>query len=203
MTILGNKSVKRVFWVVSGGVVTNALNNSLSQVSSNIMKYVLYVLTFGLPLSRDRIYTDIARGYFEMPSLYVLKVLIISLFIVILVALLKDKIKEKKNSKKIIISVSMVVGYLFLLNVIVVSYINMAITHFYQSYQICKPYIAEVRPDADPEKEKERILSRFSGIKSKADYDKLIEELVEIAKKHNSNSENEKDKIELPKFSSW
>lgn len=167
---------------------------------------LLTFVTLGLSSVKNSIYQDIAKGLHEIPSLRIFLYLIVVIFTlcstpVVLFFLrsfalkLRDKLDTMDNenlTKKlsifvyILFIVQMFCISILLVRFLMLSYTNSAITHFQQSYSICRPYLGE--------NEDKMIASRFSQIKNKDDYISVISKLELIAKKNN---------ITLPTFYPW
>jgi len=199
-----NKIVKWILGVI-GTIFISAIGSGLwihflGGFTSNISKAILTIATLGLNSLRDHIYLNIARGFHEVPSLMILLfVLLIPMFFLssLLGRFLSEKIlkdiknninKDKINQRcKIIRTLSYFFLFaailLCLLQFFVINYENIAVTYFYQSLLICKPFIDSKYEDI--------LLSRFAQIKSKKDYVELITELNDIAESNNTK---------LPKF---
>lgn len=170
-----------VLGAVGSGVWELVFSPSVSWLGRNLLTLV----TLGLDSVSDAIYTDVAKGHHEQPSLAVYTfVATVVLFLPIVLALrsllnprirrsLRDKepeqlaaLQKRVGSMLIWLLLTMTfLGTAIYVRALMHSYTNAAITYFNQSLTIVLPYIS-------PEEER-RLRSEFARISSKRDYEQV------------------------------
>lgn len=202
------KYIIGIFATIFLGAIGSGLwNEALQPMFYCCNRFLFKIATLGLCSFKNSIYISVAKGLHEEPSLMILLAIVTMLictvvFLCLLLVHLRARIdgdtviKGKaaqliKNINQFIITkpkvlLCFVVLYVCVFYIFIfyrINYINLAITHFEQCYTICSPYLDS--------KEKDLTKSRFSQIKNKEDYLKVMNFLYERTK---ANS------IECPQF---
>lgn len=166
--------------------------NVFRDVFNFIGRTLLTVSTLGVEKYKDDIYVDIAKGFYEQASIQVLSFVIgilAGVIVAMVGAILKNK-KEDENNKnsKIInwlkehrrfVKLTFLFYSFFVIGITVlglskITYINKSIAYYKQLETIASPYLT-----VDQEKV---FNSKFSQIKNRDDYIKIIKDLELILK---------------------
>ncbi|MCX6723235.1 MAG: hypothetical protein NT094_04215, partial [Candidatus Staskawiczbacteria bacterium] len=157
-------------------------------------KILLTFSTLGIEKYKNNIYLDVAKGFYEQPSLQILA-LVFGIIFGVLFGMLSIILKKRKdevvpqskinewlvsntNKVKIILIfyILFVLSFSFL-SLARVTYINKSIAYYDQLIKIASPYLAL---------DEEKVLnSDFAQIKNKNDYLELTNNLEQIIKKQN------------------
>ncbi len=210
MKFHGEKGKKIILGVI-GAIVIGALgsglwNAAMAPTLSVLSRGLLTLLSLVFRSISNRIYTNVARGFHEEPSLtllggltgVVLGVCVTMAFISFYLMRARregegksgegqgyDRAKKVRRAR-IMSLVAMCLATFMATQMIILGYTNRAITHFRQSFTICKPFIDD--------QDEDRLLAQFAMVTSKQDYVSILEELRETAKENGQ---------ELPEFSVW
>ncbi|MCG3653311.1 hypothetical protein [Aliarcobacter butzleri] len=200
--IKNNKTISVIIGFI-GTVLIASISNGvweylLKPLLSFSINLILDLSTLGIESFKNSIYQSISKGFTEKASLLtfmyitfmIASFMMSSLFIIFSRYRRRlNKTKEKLNFKKNLLFLSIIIFSYFILTFIQNSqllYINNAIIHYKQLISISTPYISE--------QELKVFNSRFSLIKNKNDYEKLINDLYIILEKNN---------LELKRINVW
>ncbi|HDY73021.1 MAG TPA: hypothetical protein ENH86_00405 [Candidatus Jorgensenbacteria bacterium] len=173
------------------GLIGSALWENLFRDLLNLGgKTLLTISTLGLDKYKDNIYMSIAQGFYERVSIQILSLGLGVLFGIALGTIIitfkinkkdeksKDlKIKKWLRGHKRFVKIGFLIYTIFVMGITVLSlaeitYINKSIAYYRQLESIAAPYITS---------DQEKIFnSRFSQIKNREGYTKLINELSVI-----------------------
>jgi F0F1-type ATP synthase membrane subunit c/vacuolar-type H+-ATPase subunit K len=185
---------KAIGVIVLGAVGSGLWEYILKPGLFSLTGLALNIATLGMERFKNDLYEEIARGFHEGPSLTLLMLFfgVLSGFAFgVITSKYVRGLKDRNEGFKRRFTKFAVIYSLFIITFLLVmssriTYINRAITHFSQLNLIVAPYISE--------EEQEIILSRFSQVHSKADYESVLSDLQVIAKEHN---------LHVPDFSIW
>lgn len=194
-----------VIGVIILGVITNAIWDAVKPLTAYLFKLALNLSVLGVDKFKDNIYLEIARGMHEGTSLQIFITLygfVLSfVLVVVLMALIvrRKVIRERESNANqnffdkiydyrinllrkswfiwFFVLYTMFTGTILILDLTKQNYINNAVTNFEQLSKIIRPYIDE--------KEEVEYSSKFSQIRNKEDYVKLVSKLGNIAKDNN------------------
>jgi len=172
----------------------------LSKFFNKLTFIFLNLITLGSEKTKNYVYQEIAKGFREIASITVYDYFIgflSGIFIISLVLYLKDLSKSSENKvgsinknsllETYFLIIVLIFGLIFnIANNIKISYENAAITHFYQCLDIVSPFISE--------KENRLYLSKFRRVKTKDNYQEILNSFELYSKPNN---------LELPKFKIW
>jgi len=188
----------KIFWVIAtlfiGAISNGVWEYMLKPLCSFAIRIILNITTFGIEFYKNDIYIQISKGFREYPSIF-----LVTLCTALLIGIMLGSTIGWETRKKItaseekfkIFSRVFIIYTLFVIVVVIfavarIQYINSAVTHFKQLYDITSPYIDD--------KAQEIYVSKFAQIRNKKDYSDLISEFEAIAKKNGQN---------IPEFTIW
>ncbi|MFX4266806.1 hypothetical protein ACOL29_03990 [Aliarcobacter butzleri] len=191
--IKNNKTISVIIGFIGTVLIASISNGVWEYLLKPLLFFsinlILDLSTLGIESFKNSIYQSISRGFTEKISLltfmyitFMVVAFMMSSLLIIFRRYRKrlNKTRKKLNSKKNLLILSILIFSYFILTFIQNSqllYINNAIIHYKQLISISTPYISE--------QELKVFNSRFSLIKNKNDYEKLINDLYIILEKNN------------------
>ena len=148
---------------------------------------ILGIITFGIKGLENQIYEDVSHGFHESASLEVFNLMFGALFAFLLYGAFigPNSLNAKVPSARFIFFLKLCLLFfaiLIIFNNLRANYVNEEITRFQNMYDITAPAMSE----------QDRLIlkSEFARIKSHEDYDMVINQILEIAKKHDEICRN-------------
>jgi hypothetical protein len=201
-SLIESKTLRYVgLTILLGAVGSGAWDWMLKPALVGVSTIGLQITTLGLRSLKDLLYSEIAQGFHEEPSLrfYLFAFGLVPIGLVGFVfgvLATRGRFKaslDKALSDTVIAKMErfMLILFVFLavfsaLQANEVAYVNRAITHLRQVMAIAGPYISEG--------DRKLYLSRFAQISSRDDYAALVSTLEQICKEKN---------LKVPKFAIW
>lgn len=206
------KGVKIVFGVIGTifvGALSNGVWENLFRPGLTFLKTAILNLTsLGINSFKDDIYKEIAKGFYEKPSLELVQqfaILFVGFALMItVVTILKEYFSGNQTSSKHVQSFAKVLVanrklllvfttfYIIFASTVVIvysvrmAYINEAIANFEQAYSIALPHLED--------KQEKYLISNFAQIGCRSDYEKILNDLRIVAQKNG---------LKVPKFNIW
>jgi hypothetical protein len=162
---------------------------------------LLTLVTLGLASAKNNVYQEAAKGYHELPVLFLFSLISASLAFgpagvatgMYVGGKLAPRILGKEpapvRGRVILIALLLVLtllGSVVFVQFLMVNYENLAITHFQQCLAICAPYLTL--------QEQRDLASKFAQIQTKEDYVAVISRLKSLGAKNS---------LQTPEFEPW
>jgi hypothetical protein len=176
--------------VVGGLMGAVWLWSCISPVMFRVSNLILSITTLGMGSLRDKIYADAAMGFHELPDLYLLLIVCVSVFNLALIMAIRlfrspiekcieNKINQTKPGKFIksalfIINIAIALFPLFVF--VNINEENLITTAFNQRITIIHPYISNSKYM--------QFQSKFAQIKTKKEYHELMSDIEQIGKEN-------------------
>lgn len=201
LTFMKNNKLAYITLGIFGSILIGALGSGvweylLKPFFSHSINFILDVSTLGMDKFKNSIYEEVSKGFSEKNSIstYSFITMIYLGFLFMMILILFRKIKNKKinldeedNAPKelnnsyqklirrfyILSSLSILLFMIIMVQNIKLQYINTSIIYYKQLLNIVAPYISE--------QEIKIYNSKFSLIKNKEEYEKLVDELYDIS----------------------
>ncbi|MDN5068036.1 hypothetical protein [Aliarcobacter butzleri] len=201
LTFMKNNKLTYITLCILGSILIGALGSGvweylLKPFFSHSINFILDVSTLGMDKFKNSIYEEVSQGFSEKNSIstYSFITMIYLGFLFTMILILFRKIKNKKinldeedNAPKefnnsyqklikifyILSSLSILLFMIIMVQNIKLQYINTSIIYYKQLLNIVAPYLSE--------QEIKIYNSKFSLIKNKEEYEKLVDELYDIS----------------------